>query len=107
AAFAKVHQPLVDRQTVRPGGKSRLATKAAYFAKELDENLLGEVFCFGDVLCHPQAKGIDATVVALVKLLEGLHVASGGSLRQLVIRSSVCLSFDCGHVLFCWGKPRR
>jgi hypothetical protein len=55
AAFAKVHQDLIDRQTMQPRGEGRFAAKASYFAKELYEDLLGEVFSLRDVLRHPQA----------------------------------------------------
>src|SRR5258708_34796086 len=54
-ALAKVHQDLIDRQAVQPGGKSRLATKASNFSKELDENLLSEVFGLRNIPGHPQA----------------------------------------------------
>ena len=33
ASFSEVHQNLVDRQTVQPGGESRLSAKASDFAK--------------------------------------------------------------------------
>lgn len=44
AAFAKVHQDLVDGQPVQPGGESRFTAKAANLAKELDEDFLRKVF---------------------------------------------------------------
>src|SRR2546429_2095678 len=43
-ALAKVHQDLIDRQAMQPGRESRLAAKASYFTKELNEDLLREVF---------------------------------------------------------------
>lgn len=97
-ALAKVHQDLIDRQAMQPGRKSRLATKASYFAKELDEDLLREVFGLRDVLRHAKAERINATVMALVKLLEGGHIAGGGSLRQRIVRTWLFLSFGCGHL---------
>jgi hypothetical protein len=100
AALAKVHQDLVDRQAVKPCSKGRFAAKASYFAKELYENLLSEVFGLRDVLRHSEAERINATVVTLVKLLEGLHVTGGGPLRQRVIRAWRCLGIGCGHVSF-------
>jgi hypothetical protein len=100
AALAKVHQNLVDRQAVQPCCEGGLAAKASYFAKELYENLLSEVFSLRNVLRHSKAEGINATVVTLVKLLEGLHVAGGGLLRQRVVRTWRCLGFGCGHESF-------
>src|SRR5262245_5498335 len=43
-AFAEVHQHLINGQTVKPGGKSRFASKTSNFSKELYEDLLCEVF---------------------------------------------------------------
>ena len=97
-SFAKVHQDLVDRQAVQPGGEGGLATEASNFSKELNEDLLGEVFCLRDVLRHAQAKRVDATIVALVNLLERLHVALGGTLRQLIIGRLCCPCLGSGHV---------
>src|ERR1044071_5698 len=97
-ALAKVHQDLIDRQAMQPRRKSRLATKAAYFAKELDEDLLREVFGLRDVLRHAKAERINATVMTLVKLLEGLHIAFCCSLRQRVVRALRFLGFGCGHL---------
>jgi hypothetical protein len=42
--------------------------------------------------------------MALVKLLEGCHVALSRFLPQLVICRLRCLGFGCGHVLVCSGK---
>src|SRR5207249_5286099 len=83
---------------MQPGGKSRLAAKTADFPKKLDEDLLRQVFRFRDISGHAQAERIYAAIVALVKLFEGFHIAFGGPLRQLVIRSSRCVSFDCSHL---------
>ena len=98
AAFAEVHQHLIDGQPVQPGSKSRLATKASNFSKELNEDLLCEIFSLRDIPGHSQAERINATIMALVKLLEGSHVALSGFLRQPVIGCSRCLGFGCGHV---------
>src|SRR5438093_13462005 len=45
--------------------------------------------------------------MALVELLEGVHVALSGPLSQCVIRLLLCLGFGCGHVFVCSGKRRR
>jgi len=83
---------------MQPGGKGRFATKASNFSKELNEDLLCQVFSLRDITGHPQTKRIDPTIVALVELLEGSHVALRSSLSQAVIGYWLCLSFGCGHV---------
>src|SRR5436309_6553826 len=84
---------------MQPGGKSRLAAKTADFPKKLDEDLLRQVFRFRDISGHAQAERIYAAIVALVKLFEGFHITFGSPLRQLIIRSSRCVSFDCSHLI--------
>ena len=46
AAFAKMHQNLVDRQPVQPRSKSRVAAKAVDLAVKLKENFLCQIFRF-------------------------------------------------------------
>src|SRR5690349_22980891 len=82
---------------MQPGGESRLAAKATDFAKELDEDLLRQVFGLDHISGHAQTERVNPPVVALIKFLEGFHIAFGGSLRQLVIRRSRCLGFDTSH----------
>lgn len=106
SAFAKVHQHLIDRQPMEPGGKGRLATKTSNFSKELYENLLSEVFGLRDISGHSQTEGIDPAVVALVQLLEGVHITFGGLLCQGVI-GWLCPGFGCGHVFNCSRQRRR
>src|SRR5215204_1578562 len=77
AAFAEVHEHLIDRQTVQPGRKGRLASKTSDLSKELDENLLGEVFGFRNTPGHSETERVDATIVALVEILESAHVTLG------------------------------
>jgi len=98
ATLAKVHQDLVDSQSVQPGGKGRLTTKASYFSKELYEDFLSEVFGLRNVAGHSQTQRINPAIMPLVKLLEGRHIALGSFLRQSVIRFLGRLDFDCGHV---------
>ena len=107
SAFAKMHQDLIYRQSMEPGGKGGLATKTADFSKELYEDLLCQVFSLRDVAGHPQTKGIDPAIVPLVELLEGPHVALSGALSQSVIRCFLCLGFGCGHVSVYSGKRLR
>ena len=98
AAFAEVHQDLIDGQTVQPGGKGRLTTKASNFSKELNEDLLRQVFSLRNVAGHSQTERINPTIVSLVKLLEGSHVALSRLLSQLIIRLLLGFDFGCGHV---------
>src|SRR5438046_752489 len=92
---------------MQPGRKGRFATKTSNFSKELNEDLLCEIFRLRDVTGHPQTEGINPAIMALVELLEGVHVALSGLLSQRVIRLLLCLGFGCGHVFVCSGKQRR
>src|SRR5882724_7814628 len=83
---------------MQPGGKGRFTTKASNFSKELDEDLLCQIFSFRDVAGHSQTEGVNPTIMPLVKLLESGHVAFSGSLRQRVICFRLRLGFGCGHV---------
>src|SRR6266851_4869967 len=101
-----MHQNLIDRQPVQPGGKGRLTSKASNFSKELYEDLLGEVLSLRDISSHPQAQGINPAVVPLVKVLEGIHITFCGLLRQRVI-GWLCPGFGCGHVSICSRQRQR
>lgn len=93
---------------MQPGSERRFATETADLSKELNEDLLREVFGFGDVPSHPQAERIYATIMPLIKLLEGFHITFSDLLRQLVIRDARCLSFDCSHLnRAIRGQPER
>src|SRR6185503_6471808 len=81
-----------------PGSKSRFTPETANFSKELNEDLLCEIFSLRHIARHPQAEGIHATIMALVKVLESSHIALGGFLSQLIICRLRCLGFGCGHV---------
>lgn len=101
APFPEVHEHLVNGQAMEPGRKGRFSAKASNFSKELDENLLCEVFSFRDISSHPQAEGINAAIMALIDLLEGFHVALSGPLSQSVIGLLLCLGLGCAHVFVC------
>src|SRR6266542_5574928 len=106
AAFAKVHQDLVDGQPVQPGSKGRLTTKASNFSKELNEDFLCEVFSLRDVAGHSQTQRINPAIMPLVKLLEGCHVALSRLLCEGVVRFLRRLGFGCGHV-FVLGQATK
>src|SRR5215212_11929481 len=78
AAFAEVHEHLVHSQSVQPGSKGRFAPETANFSKELNEDLLCEIFSLRDVAGHSQAERVDAAIMTLVKLFESSHIALGG-----------------------------
>src|SRR3712207_8357805 len=44
AAFAEVHEHLVNSQPVQPGSKSGFTPETTNFSKELNEDLLCEIF---------------------------------------------------------------
>jgi len=106
AALAKMHQDLVDGQSVQPRRKGGFPAKAANFSKELNEDFLCEVFCLRDIAGHAQAQGVNPTIMPLVKLLKGHHVALRSFLREGVIGFRLRLSFGCGHVFYL-GKDSR
>src|SRR6266849_11112098 len=91
---------------MQPGSKGRLTTKASNFSKELDEDLLCQVFSFRNVAGHSQAEGVNPAIMSLVKLLESGHVALSCSLRQRVICFRLRLGFGCGHV-FVFGLATK
>jgi hypothetical protein len=106
-AFAEMHQHLIDCQPVQPGSKGGFAPEATDFSKELNEDLLCEVFSLRNVPCHPQAERVDAPIMPLVKVFESSHVALGRLLRQLIICRLRCLGFGCGHVARQLGQARK
>ena len=91
---------------MQPGSKGRLTTKASNFSKELDEDLLCQVFSFRNVAGHSQAEGVNPAIMPLVKQLESGHVALSCSLRQRVICFRLRLGFGCGHV-FVFGLATK
>src|SRR5260370_1301438 len=72
---AKLHQHGVYGNTVQPGGERRIASEAANGAKDLQECLLGQVFCLGDVFGHNQAHRIHALLMHLKESSKSLLIA--------------------------------
>ena len=64
-----------DSQAVQPGGESRFATKGVNFAEHQHECFLREIFCFGGILYHAHANGIDAPAMPPAQLLEHGFIA--------------------------------
>ena len=98
-ALAKVHENLVDREPVKPGGEGRFASKATDFSKELYEDFLSKVFSFRNGASHPEAQRVNATIMALVKIFKSGHVTLGRLLRQLIVCRLRCLGIGCRHVI--------
>ena len=107
SALAEVHEHLIDCHAVQPGGKGRFTSKTPNFSKELDKNLLSKIFSLRHISGHPQAQGVDSTIMTLVELLEGAHIALGSLLCQLEVSRLRCLGVRCGHVFVCLGKLGR
>ena len=107
ATLAEVHKNLIDRKPVKPRSKSRFTPKTADFSKELYENFLSEVFSLRHTPSHPQAQGVHATIVALIKILESNHVSVGCFLRQLIVCRLRCLGLGCRHVVYLLGQAER
>lgn len=76
AAFAEVHQDMIDRHPMQPGRKGRFAAKTADLAEKLNEDFLCQIFRLGRVGQHAQAQTVDAPVMALVKRFESLDVST-------------------------------
>lgn len=83
---------------MEPRSKGRFTTKASNFSKELYEDLLCEIFSLRDIAGHAQAERVDPTIVPLVKLFEGYHVALRSFLSERVVGFLRGLDFGCGHV---------
>src|SRR5262245_45315817 len=83
---------------MKPSGEGRFTSKTADFSKELYEDFLRKVLSFRNTSGHSQAQRIDATIVALIKILESPHVSLACLLRQFVV-FLLCVGFSCRHVI--------
>jgi hypothetical protein len=102
-----MHEHLIDREAMKPGGEGRFTPKTPDFSKELNEDLLSEIFRFRHISRHPQAEGVNSPIMTLVELLKGTHVALGRSLRQRIVSGLWCLSFGCSHVFVCSSSRKK
>ena len=77
---ALAHKSEVDRDAVQPGGESGIAAESVDFAEYHEEDILQEIFGFGDVSSHAQADGVDAGIVQLVEAFKcgGVSLLSPG-----------------------------
>jgi len=85
ALLAEVHQDVIDGQPVQPRGEGGLTAEASYLAKELNKDILGQIFRFRRVGDHAEAEAVDPSVVSLIEQFKGPHIAGGRRLRQIVI----------------------
>lgn len=76
AAFAEVHQNMIDRHAVQPGRKGGFTAKTANLAEELNEDFLRQVFGLCRVRQHAQTQAVNAAIVTLVKRLKGFDVST-------------------------------
>src|SRR5207244_12389209 len=81
--------------------------RASNFSTDANEARRFKGISLLDVAGHPQTERVNPAIMALVELLESVHVALSGPLSQRVIRLLLCLGFGCGHVFVCSGKRRR
>jgi hypothetical protein len=70
ASFAKVHKDLINGQAVQPRRERAFTTKGIQLAKYLDKDLLRKIFRFRSIASHPQAHGIDSSVMKPEEFLE-------------------------------------
>src|SRR5688500_2558910 len=66
SAFAEMHEHLIHGQPVQPGSKSGFSPETTNLSKELNEDLLCEIFSLRDIVGHSEAQRINATIMALV-----------------------------------------
>jgi hypothetical protein len=62
---------------MEPGCESRFATKTSDGAKQLNENILSEVFSLWNIFGHAKTNRKDAAMMFLVELVENFSVTFG------------------------------
>jgi hypothetical protein len=72
---SEMHQYLIDRQPMKPGGKSRFPTEGPNLTIKLNEDLLCHIFRIGGIAQHPVAQRINPPSVYLIELLKSLNIA--------------------------------
>src|SRR5262249_43123001 len=102
-AFSQMHQYVIDSHAVEPGCESCFATKGSDGSEQMDENVLGQVFRFSNILSHTKARRINASVVSVIKLVEHLLVtfaellSFARAVHTLVPPSFVCPQQGVSH----------
>src|SRR5687768_2292009 len=82
ASPPEVHQHLVYGQTMKPGGKCRIAAETSGLSEKLDEDFLGQILGLRCVVCHPHRQTECTTVITLVDDLKGGQVSACSELTQ-------------------------
>src|SRR3990172_392290 len=85
SSAAQVVEASVDREPVEPRAERRAALEAREPIVRLQKNLLKHVFRVRSVLEHPQREPEDRRAMPPVERFECLHLASSGSLDQIVV----------------------
>ncbi len=70
ASLAKVHKDMINGQAVQPRGERTFTTIGIQLAKYLDKDLLREIFRFCSIPSHPQAHGINSSVMKFEEFLK-------------------------------------
>ncbi len=79
----------VGSYNAQPGVEPTISAKAGKSLPSSGESLLGDVFCVVDITHPAKAEPVKALVVAGIKLIEGLLVASLAVLDQTTIATDV------------------
>jgi hypothetical protein len=77
STLSKAHEHLIDRHAMEPRREGGLTSERTDLSEELDEYVLGNVLGLGGVSHHPEAEGVDSTIVFAIEALEGRDVAVG------------------------------
>src|SRR5580658_1869260 len=88
-----MHQDQIYRKSMKPCRKGGFSAEAADLAEEVEEGLLGHVFCFGDVTEHAEAQSVDTSFV------EGIKLRKCFSVSVLCCFDRFCFAGDGGIAL--------
>jgi hypothetical protein len=91
-----VHQDLIGRQAVQPGGEGGIPTEASNLFEEGEKGVLRQVFGVRAVARHPQGYGVNEPAVTAVQFLESFRVACASAPGKLYVR--LVVSVCCLHL---------
>jgi len=93
-ALAKLHQDCVDRNPIKPGGKTGVSAEGTQLAEDLDESVLRQIFSFDHLPGHTRTQGVDPSFVQIEEGRERFIVSLLGARDELGFR------IHAGLVLF-------
>src|SRR5215203_4979010 len=87
---SKIHEHVIDSESMQPGGKLTFTSKRSNLAQQLNKDVVRQILSLTHVSGHAQTHGIDLRLMPLIQRLNVPDGASSDSLRQLVV--GLCLS---------------